>query len=221
MTTQFSCLSDECDSLLLDASVIVNLNATGYADRILNALPQDILVPKPVVSELGEGAKAGHTDAIDLQNLLDTGAAKEFAIPESIQQKYVELVSGSTANSLGDGEAATIACAHGTRSWAAIDERKARRICAERYPHIIIVGTVDILSHDAVVSAFHGQDLSKAVLAALEVAHMQVQPHQMDWVVSQIPAEKLSRCVSLPRSVRERVARNSATPTEQKISSEI
>ncbi len=204
--TQFSCLSDQCGLLLLDASVVVNLNATGYAERILRALPAKILVPKPVVTELRNGMKAGHTDAIDLQCLLDGGAATEFAIPGPAQQEYIALVSGTSAQSLGDGEAATIACAHGTTAWAAIDERKARRICAERYPQIMVVSTVDILAHDAVIAAFSEQELSDAILAALQVARMQVQAHQLDWVISRVPPEKLMKCVSLPRSVRQRVA---------------
>lgn len=206
MTTQFSCLSDQCESLLLDASVVVNLNATGYAGRILRALPSDILVPKPVVVELRNGMLAGHTDAIDLQKLLDDGVAVEFPIPGPVQEDYIGLVSGASAQSLGDGEAATIACAHGTSAWAAIDERKARRICADRYPHIAVASTVDILAHESVMAAFSEQEMSTAILAALEVAHMQVQGHQLDWIISQVSAEKLVNCVSLPRSVRLRLA---------------
>jgi len=215
MTTQFSCLSDQCESLLLDASVVVNLNATGYADRILRALPLDVLVPRPVVVELQNGIQAGHTDAIDLQNLLDDGVAVEFTIPESSQEEYIGLVSGTSVQSLGDGEAATIACADGSSLWAAIDERKARRICAERYPQITVVSTVDILAHEAVIAAFSEQEMSSAILAALEVAHMQVQAHQLDWIISQVPAEKLVNCVSLPRSVRRRMGELLATSPDQ------
>ena len=58
-------------ALLLDASVIVNLNATGYAYRILSALPAEILIPRLVLIELRNGAAAGHTDAVDLQELLN------------------------------------------------------------------------------------------------------------------------------------------------------
>ena len=120
---------------------------------------------------------------------------------------------------MGDGEAATIACAHCTSSWAAIDERKARRICTERFPQITVASTVDILAHEAVMAAFSAQEMTSAVLAALEVAHMQVQAHQLDWIMSQVPAEKLIHCVSLPRSVRLRVGKFVATSPDQSVAS--
>jgi len=197
---------DDCEALLLDASVIVNLNATGYADRILSALPAEILIPRPVLIELRNGAAAGHTDAVDLQELLNSGVVTEYNLPVTAHAEFVSLVSGTSTQSLGDGEAATIACAHRSIAWAAIDERKARRICSARYPEITVVSTVDILAHDAVVAEFTPTEFSDAIFAALEIAHMQVQADKMDWVIGQVVPEKLQNCVSLPRKIRERVA---------------
>jgi len=97
-------------------------------------------------------------------------------------------------------------CAHTSIAWAAIDERKARRICSERYTEITVVSTVDILAHDSVVAAFTPSEFSNAIFAALEIAHMQVQADKMDWVIDQVVPEKLQNCVSLPRKIRERVA---------------
>jgi len=101
--TPLPCPFDKCEALLLDASVIVNLNATGYADRILRALPAKILIPRPVVVELRNGAAAGHTDAVDLQDLLNNGVATEFNLPVTAHAEFVGLVSGTSSQSLGDG----------------------------------------------------------------------------------------------------------------------
>lgn len=199
-----SSLSDACEALLLDASVIVNVNATGYADKILTALPMEVLVPKPVIKELKNGAARGHADATDLDDLLNRKIVLEAPLLGSAQSEFIALTAGASVSSLGDGEAATIACAHASGAWAAIDERKARRICEERYKPVTIVSTVDILAHGHVVGALTKDEMAKAVFAALEVANMHVHPHQVDWVTSWIDDEFLHLCTSLPRAVRER-----------------
>lgn len=198
-----SCLNEACATLILDTSVVVNLNATGYSERILSSLPINVHIPKPVILELERGILAGHSDATDLRVLLDKGIVRELPIPAAANGEFVALVSGASVTSLGDGEAATIACSYATGAWAAIDERKARRICSERYQTLNLVSTVDILSHAQVVAAFTPDEMSAVLFAALEVAHMHVQPHHMDWVVSHIDDDKLDLCVSLPQSVRE------------------
>lgn len=201
--SQVSCLKDIADPLVLDASVVVNLNATGFASRILHAIPAGIQIPDPVIKELKRGTLMGHSDATDLQALLDRGIVDALKVPEAAYPDYIALVSGSSVGSLGDGEAATIASAFANGAWAALDERKARRICAERYPSVKVASTVDILAHPSVTAALSKKELFAAILAALEVAHMQVQRHQMEWVINRIPSERIENCISLPSSVRK------------------
>jgi predicted nucleic acid-binding protein len=200
--TTVSCLEEIDDPLVLDASVVVNLNATGFADRVLDAIPVGVFIPDPVIKELRNGIKKGHTDATDLNELLVKGLVSTLKVPASAQAEYIGLVSGSATSSLGDGEAATIASAFAIGAWASIDERKARKICANRYPNIKVASTVDILSHPNVVSSLTKTELSAAILAALEVAHMQVHKHQIDWVINQLPFDRIENCISLPTSVR-------------------
>lgn len=199
-----SSLTDKCKSLLLDASVVVNLNATGYSDKILTALPFDLRVASPVISELKRGAAKGHADATDLADLLDKKIIREAMLCATAQSEFIALTSGSSISSLGDGEAATIACAHSTGAWAAIDERKARRVCVERYTPMSVVSTVDILAHNLVTEALSEQEMSNAIRAALEVANMHVHPNHLEWVMSWVDDRYLHRCASLPRAVRER-----------------
>ena len=42
--TSVSCLEEIDDPLVLDASVVVNLNATGFADRVLDAVPVGVFL---------------------------------------------------------------------------------------------------------------------------------------------------------------------------------
>lgn len=201
--TSISCLTEVYDPIILDASVVVNLNATGYADRILKAIPMGVLIPVPVVKELNRGTALGYNDATDLYELLEQNCADLMKVPIDAQQEYIALVAGSSVSSLGDGEAATIACALASGAWAAIDERKARRICLDRYEDIKIASTVDILAHPKVIAELGVLELSKALLAALEIANMQVHEEHMDWVISQLDSCKLKNCLSLPRSIRQ------------------
>lgn len=200
--TTISCLGEINAPLVLDASVVVNLNATGFADRVLDAIPAGVFIPDPVVRELQRGTKMGYSDATDLDMLLAQGLINTLKVPVSVQSEYISLVSGSSTSSLGDGEAATIASAFAMRAWAGIDERKARRICRESYKDVRVASTIDILAHPEVVRSLSDDEFSSALLAALEVANMQVQKHHMDWVVAHIDPNRLSGCLSLPRSVR-------------------
>ena len=47
-----SSLSDITNPLVLDTSVLINLHACKYGERILAAIPNDILVPEIVAGEL-------------------------------------------------------------------------------------------------------------------------------------------------------------------------
>ena len=145
----------------------------------------------------------GHSDATDLDALLAQGLADTLKVPVSAHSEYITLVSGSSTSSLGDGEAATIASAFAMRAWACIDERKARRICSNRYKEVRVASTVDILAHPHVVGSLSEDEFSSALLAALEVANMQVQKQHMDWVVSRIDPARIANCLSLPRSIRQ------------------
>lgn len=202
-STSVSCLAEIADPLVLDTSVVVNLNATGFADRILSAIPTKTFVPTPVLHELKRGIHMGYSDATDLRELLRQGLVETMNLPRHTESEYISLVSGSAASSLGDGEAATIVSARAHSAWAAIDERKARKICSEHYKELRIASTVDILAHPKVISAMTDFEFSTALLAALEVANMQVQKHHMDWVVAKIDPGRIGNCLSLPRVIRE------------------
>ena len=50
--TYSSSLTDNGRPLVLDTSVLINLYACAYGDRILAAIPNDIIVPHVVACEL-------------------------------------------------------------------------------------------------------------------------------------------------------------------------
>src|SRR5262249_11004285 len=55
--------------LVADASVVINLNATGRARDIIQAQPGSLVVTENAFAELSAGAKKGHDDHAQLQAL--------------------------------------------------------------------------------------------------------------------------------------------------------
>ncbi len=188
--------------VVADASVIINLNATGCVRAILDALPQSVLVTEKVASELAEGKASGRSDADALFALSESGAVDIVTLTDIELQHFTSLVNGPAPETLDDGEAATIAVALGRSGAALIDERKAHRICAERFQGLVIGCTIDFLAHPNVEAVLGRDGLADAVFNSLQCARMSVLPWHVQWVVERIGAERAATCVSLRRAIR-------------------
>ena len=103
---------------------------------------------------------------------------------------------------LDDGEAATIAYGVEKGAIALIDERKATRICAERYPQLVVGNSFDVLAHSAVLASLGDGATAGAVFSALRFARMRVPPSALKWVVELIGPERAAICECLPRAFR-------------------
>ena len=199
-----SCLDDLTVPVVADTSIVINLNASGYAPAILEALPNRFLVVSEVEREFPEDRQTGRTDAVALAQWVASGQAEVVRLGERGMERFHDLVSGSAARTLDDGEAATIAYALETEPPAIplIDERKANRICAERFAALVTGSTVDLLAQDDVRAALGPERLAEAVFNALRHGRMRVLPRHLQWVVDLMGPERARQCKSLPRSVR-------------------
>lgn len=104
MRASTSFVSDLRQPLFLDSSVVINLNGTGFAGRILAALPLDPVVPEAVMEELEAGAIGeGHSDAEKLKGLVDRKIARRMELDESVKIGFMQLTDRESENSLGDG----------------------------------------------------------------------------------------------------------------------
>lgn len=194
-----SCLTEHSPPVVLDSSIIINLLATGHAETILQALPGLSCVTVNLVDEIKRGAENGHQELGKLLELIDRGKLEVVELDEQALESFFRIVSGSTTESLGDGEAATLAFAHRNGLVAAIDEKKARRVAGESYESLTIATTVDILAYAPVGLALGKEQLAKAVFDALRLKRMQVWEPQFDWVVEQIGPTSVPLCPSLRR----------------------
>jgi predicted nucleic acid-binding protein len=197
-----SCLSDQTAPIIGDASTVINLNATGCAPAILRAVPNHFFIMDVVLDELREDVRSGRNDALLVSQLVGEGLVTVADLGSLKNDDFERLVSGSTAATLDDGEAATIAYASGHGMTALIDERKANRICRTQYPHLLVGATVDLLALERVEAALGMTALANAAYEALQGARMRVLPKHLDWVVKLIGQDRAALCESLPRYVR-------------------
>ena len=198
-----SCLHDRTVPVIADTSVVINLNATQCAETMLAALPNPFLVVSEVVAELESGLQTGRNDAAAIKEWRTSGRVQIVTLGDTGAQHFFNLVSGPAAQTLDDGEAATIALALETEPPAIplIDERKANRICADRFAHLLTGSIVDLLAQDDVQAALGTARLADAVFDALLGGRMRVLPHHLNWVVNLIGPDRAKQCESLPRSV--------------------
>jgi predicted nucleic acid-binding protein len=197
-------LTDPSAFLVADASTVINLNATGCAQPIIQALPNRLVVVDVVPAELETGRHRGRRDSDLLLELVPAGLVNIVKLGNLAAQHFEDLVIGPAAATLDDGEAATIACAVELKGIALIDERKANRICARRFPDLRVGCTVDILTHPDVLRNLGREKLAGAVFNALRDGRMRVFPHHVAWVVELIGIDQAATCSSLPSSVRRR-----------------
>lgn len=136
--------------------------------------------------------------------MISAGLVEIVSLSEAAASIFEGLVIGPAAETLDDGEAATLAYAVAAEAVPIIDERKASRICDEKFPSVRLGCTGDLFAHPAVVGKLGREKLSQAVLNALQTARMQVQPHFVAWVLELIGKEQAAYCPSLPRWARIR-----------------
>jgi predicted nucleic acid-binding protein len=195
-------LLDPSKPLVLDASVAINLNATGNGIRILDAIPNPVVLLDSVSRELEAGRAKGRSDAELVSSLVAARRAEIVSLCGECEGNFLALVCGSGSATLDDGEAATIAWAVAHGGIPIIDERKGLSICKDRFPSVPAATTTDIFAHDGVVGAFGRDALGDAIFNALTLARMRVQESHISWVVDMIGASRAQLCHSLPLSVR-------------------
>ena len=197
-----SCVDDLASPIVADASVVINIIASGFDATILGPLGSPLRVPGEVRAEIEKGRRRGREDAGKLAALVDGGQVAIVNLGAAGMSRFSTLVVGALRDTLDDGEAAAIAYALEHRATVLIDEKKATRICAERFPRLTVGSTIDLVGCKAVQAAL-GADLDDAIFNMLSVGRMRVLPRHLDWVVEQIGPHRAAQCAALPARYRE------------------
>lgn len=188
--------------LIIDSSAAISLSGTGFAKEILKAIPNPILVEGTVKQELSSGKSNGHCHIDIIDDLVAANVIRMVSMGEESTGTFESLVIGRATETLDDGEAATIAFALEHRSIAVIDERKATRICAERFSHLRLATTVDLISHPNVEVDLGFDSIHAALDRALRETRMRVLPQNQAWVLQVIGENAITNYPSLPKHLR-------------------
>jgi hypothetical protein len=79
-------------------------------------------------------------------------------------------------------------------SVAVIDERKAMRICAERYATVRLASSVEVVLHPLVERALGRDSLADAVYRAMRLGRMRGVARHVDLVVALIGPARATEC---------------------------
>lgn len=190
--------TNPADIIVADASVLINLNATGHFEAIIRSFVCNFQVTQNAFEELKRGSRNGHADASAVETLMKAGLLTVVALTDAAEPVYRSLIEGPASETLDDGEAATIAQAHAISGVALIDEKKASRLCNGRFPDLSLRSTAELLL-DSRISEALGALHAEAVLMALTKARMNVHPEHLDAVRQLIGDHNATRCRSLPQ----------------------
>jgi predicted nucleic acid-binding protein len=197
-----SCLPESSDILVADASVWVNLAATGRVANHVRTIEKRLVITDVALAELERGRVKGRQTAGQVMALIGDGMIDVVRCPVEHEDLLLSLVAGGAAATLDDGEAATLVYAHSCGGIAVIDERKATVLAARKFPNLVLRTTTDLLLAPEMLEAFGGATLGDSIHNALLLARMRVPDHQMAAVLALIGPERARACASLPAAHR-------------------
>ncbi len=154
--------------LLLDASCLLNLSATGrfrdiaLAQRYRLGVADYVLEREALYvwrSSSGEGQE--ERVLVDLTPLIEEGIIQVLRL----EHQEEEATFVNLASMVDDGEAITAALAVHRGCAVATDDRKARRILEEHTPTVPLVSTLELLRQWAEEPSIAQSDLHAAMIA--------------------------------------------------------
>jgi hypothetical protein len=98
--------------------------------------------------------------------LVTSGRLTIVSLTDLQYETFLNLTGALPPDDIGDGEAATIACAEGAGA-AVIDERKAIRIAMKDFPNIKLYSSLDLLCASCVFTALGKDAVTNAVRDAI------------------------------------------------------
>ena len=131
--------------LITDASVLINLVASGAAGDILSGCGLEFKVCPDVIREVKilRDRETGEEHAIDLEPFFVAGTLERIEPETGLE--FELLIDYAALLGAGDGEAMCFALAESRRHPIAIDDERAIRRAKKRNPNFETLGTLEIL----------------------------------------------------------------------------
>lgn len=161
--------------VFLDTSVVINLLAAGCMETIQTVLNRPLMVPEEVAGELTHDPRDNSNGRVLLADLKQRGLISIHQLTPEQSVHFFTLVSAESPDDLGDGEAATLACAINQGN-AAIDERKARRIATRDHSSVTLFSSLDILCSPQAYRFYGTEAVEDMVRKAIKIGRMRIPP---------------------------------------------
>ncbi|WP_157511088.1 hypothetical protein [Frateuria sp. Soil773] len=187
--------------IVLDSSVVINILACGQPARFLNTLECTAIIPSQVVNEISRGPVQPASQADSFSSLLQSGLLVPHDLVGENYLQFLNLVGAAVPDSLGDGEAATIASAEQLQCTAIIDERKAMRIARSRRDANLTANTLDLYDYSLTKSHYSREDIASLVFNSMKHARMRIPAERKTWIIDLIGEERARQCSCFPRSL--------------------
>jgi predicted nucleic acid-binding protein len=139
-----SILKNEGTPIFLDTSVLINLVVADCIEEMPTALNCPLLISEHVLKEFTHDPRDNSDGRPIVENLIKTGIVKIASFSPIQNDLFFDFVGALPPDGLGDGEAGTLACAIDS-GFAAIDEKKARKIATRDFPALKLCFTLDLL----------------------------------------------------------------------------
>jgi hypothetical protein len=185
--------------LVLDASVMINLLASGCPQSILEGASIQAVIADRTLAEVRYDPLSGPAEEAAHEAMVGAGALQLIPLSSQMLELHLELVAASPPDNLDDGEAAAIALARFVDGTPVIDERKARRIYRERYPTAPLACSVDLFRRVGRNGNLSVAELGDALYGALHHARMRVLPDDRAWVAARLGDERAAEFPHLSR----------------------
>ena len=169
---------DETETdIVLDASVLINILATGYAERILGSLERKVFITSEAYSEVSRDPYTNRDASetvkpLEIKQLL---LRRDLGVRSKLRY---ELLVNPTRYNLGKGEAATIGYCEEHKLTAVIDERKGRTVATN---YADVAGTIDLLAYKRVFESFDPVEYREALLNAGILGRMYIPFEWGQW----------------------------------------
>lgn len=194
MPTSFD---DEIPLMVLDASAVINVSATGYSKQIVRAFSNRLVIVDIVYKELEVGRARGWPDVDLVDELVADGLIEIVRLDDAALAHFESLVIGPALTTLDDSEAATIAYANESRITAVIDEKKVTQVATERFPGLQIYTTAELLTRPPVKGSLGDENLAEAVFHALVKARMPVDHRLRPLIAELVGSERAAICSNI------------------------
>ncbi|MGL5445979.1 MAG: DNA-binding protein [Rhabdaerophilum sp.] len=191
-----SSLADDHRPLVLDTSVLVNLHACTYGERVLSAIQNEIVVADIVAGELEHETSRRNGELSFLHDMIRRGKVTIIGMTEAEGNLFARLSGGPS--SLDDGEAATVAIATHRGFRTVIDERKGRARAVAMMNGDAPAWSLDLLRHISVIKSLGEKLAADVVYLALRYGRMRIPSECGDDVVALIGRDRALECTCLP-----------------------